>query len=139
MYLFDTDAISQVIKRSPSIPLIRKLASTDIEKQFTTTITVGELVCGAFKSNRPEFFIEKLEKLVWPNIHILPFDEGSAKVCGKLRADMERKGTPLTEPDLRIASIAMHHGLIVITGNTKHFAKVPGLKVEDWIHGKNES
>lgn len=61
-----------------------------------------------FKSNRPEFFIEKLEKLVWPNIQILPFDEGSAKVYGKLRAEMEGKGTPLIEPDLRIASIAMH-------------------------------
>lgn len=139
MYLFDTDSISQVIKGSPFIPFIKKLASTDIEKQFTTTITVGELVYGAFKSKRPEFFIEKLEKFVWPNIHILPFDEGSAKVYGKLRADMEGKGTPLSEPDLRIASIAIYHGLIVVTGNTKHFLKVPGLKVEDWIHGKDES
>ena len=134
MYLFDTDAVRQVIKRSPSIAFVRKLAATDIEKQFTTTITVGELVYGAFKSNRPEFFIEKLEKLVWPNIRILSFDEYSAKVYGRLRAEMERKGTPLTEPDLRIASIAMHHGLIVITGNSKHFSRVPGLKVEDWIH-----
>jgi tRNA(fMet)-specific endonuclease VapC len=83
--------------------------------------------------------IEKLERLVWPNIQILPFDEGSAKVYGKLRADMERKETPLTEPDLRIVSIAMHYGLIVITGNTKHFLKVPGLKVEDWIHEKDEN
>jgi tRNA(fMet)-specific endonuclease VapC len=139
MYLFDTDAISQVIKRSPSLPFIKKLAFTDIEKQFTTTITVGELVYGAYKSNRPEFFIQKLEELVWSNIQILPFDEGSAKVYGKLKADMESKGTPLTEPDLRIASIAMYHGLIVITGNTKHFSKVPGLEVEDWIHGKDKS
>ena len=83
---------------------------------------------------RPEFFIEKLERLVWPNIRILSFDESSAKVYGRLRADMERKGTPLTEPDLRIASIAMHHGLSVITGNSKHFSRVPGLEVEDWIH-----
>lgn len=97
MYLFDTDALSQAIKKSPSILFIRKLASVDPEKQFTTTITVGELVYGAYKSNRPEYFIEKLEKSVWPNIQILPFDEGSVKVYGKLRADMERKGTPLTE------------------------------------------
>jgi len=139
MYLFDTDTISQVIKRSPSLSFIRRLASTDIENQFTTTITVGELVYGAFKSNRPEFFLEKLERLVWPNIRILPFDEGSAKVYGKLRAEMERKGTPLIEPDLRIASIAIHHGLIVITGNTKHFSKIAGLKAEDWIHGNKET
>jgi predicted nucleic acid-binding protein len=50
-----------------------------------------------------------------------------------LRADLEKKGTPLTEPDLRIASIAIDQGLIVITGNLKHFSKVPGLGAENWI------
>jgi len=40
---------------------------------------------------------------------------------------------------LGIASIAMHHDLIIVTGNTRHFSKIPGLKVEDWIHGKNGS
>ncbi len=139
MYLFDTDAISQVIKRNPSIPFIRRVASIDIEKQFTTAITVGELVYGALKSNRPEYFIDKLERLVWPNIQILPFDEESAKIYGKLRAELERKGTPLIEPDLRIASIAICHDLIIITGNIRHFLKIPGLKVEDWIHGRNEN
>ena len=133
MYLLDTDALSQIIKKDPSIAFIRKLASIEPERQFTSSITVGELVYGAHKSGRPEYFIEKLEKLVWPNIHILPFDEESAKVYGRLRAGLEKKGTPLTEPDLRIASIAMHHGLIVITGNLKHFSKVPGLRLEHWI------
>jgi tRNA(fMet)-specific endonuclease VapC len=134
MCLFDTDALSQVIKKSPSISFIRKLASTDPEDQFTTAITVGELVYGANKSDRPEYFIEKLEELVWPNIQVLPFDEGSAKVYGRLRAEMEKKGTPLPEPDLRIASIALHHALTVVTGNVKHFSKIEGLFVEDWIH-----
>ena len=95
---------------------------------------MGELVYGAFKSGRPEFFLEKLEKLVWPNVRLLSFDEGSAKVYGRLKADMEKKGMPLTEPDLRIASIAVHYDLIVITGNARHFLRIPGLKVEDWIH-----
>ena len=134
MYLFDTDAVSQIIKKSPSISFIRKLASIDPDSQFTTTITVGELVYGAHKSGRPEYFIEKLEQLVWPNIQVLAFDESSAKVFGKLKAEMEKKGTPLTEPDLRIASIAMHHGLIVITGNTRHFSKISGITVENWIN-----
>lgn len=138
MYLFDTDAISQVIKMSPSLPFIKRPASIDIENQFAKTITVGELVYGANKSNKPENFLEKLERLVWPNIRILPFDEGSAKIYGRLRADMERRDTTLIGPDLRIASIAIHRGLIVVTGNTKHFFKIPDLKVEDWIHGKKE-
>lgn len=80
MYLFDTDAIGQVIRRSSSIPFIRRLASIDIEIQTTTTITVGELVYGAFKNSRPEYFIEKLKRLVWPNIQVLPFCEETAKL-----------------------------------------------------------
>lgn len=133
MYLFDTDALSQIIKRNPSIGFIRKLASVPHDKQFTTAITVGEMVYGAYKSTRHEYFIEKLERLVWPNIQILAFDEGSAKIYGKLRAEMEKKGTPLTEPDLRIASIALYYKLTIVTGNIKHFSKAPGLAVENWI------
>jgi predicted nucleic acid-binding protein len=136
MYLFDTDALSQIIKKSPSIIFVRKLASVDPEKQFTTTITVGEMVYGAYKSSRPEYFIDKLEDLVWQNVQILPFDEGSAKVYGRLRAEIEKKGISLSEPDLRIASISVHYGMTLITGNTKHFSKVQGLMVEDWINKK---
>jgi predicted nucleic acid-binding protein len=55
MFLFDTDAISQVIKRSPSLPFIRKLASTDIEQQFTTIIAFGELVYRRLKASARSF------------------------------------------------------------------------------------
>lgn len=134
MYLFDTDALSQIIKKKPSTAFIRKLASIDPESQFTTAITVGELVYGAHKSGRAEYFLGKLEELVWPNIQILSFDDSSGKIFGWLKAEMEKKGTPLTEPDLRIASIALNHGLTVITGNTRHFERIPGLNIEDWIN-----
>jgi predicted nucleic acid-binding protein len=133
MYLFDTDSISQIIKKNPSISFIKKIVSVLPEHQFTTTITVGELVYGAYKSNRPSYYMEKLDSMVWPNINILSFDEDAAKVYGKLRAEMEKKGVVLTEPDMRIAAIAVHHGLTVVTGNTRHFSKVHRLKVENWI------
>ncbi len=133
MYLFDTDSISQIIKKSPSIPFIKRLASVLPENQFTSTITVGELFYGAYKSDRPSYFIEKLDNMVWPNINILSFDEDAAKIYGKLSAEMEKKGVTLTEPDMRIAAIALHHNVTVVTGNTRHFSKVHGLKVENWI------
>ncbi|MBE0427984.1 MAG: type II toxin-antitoxin system VapC family toxin [Nitrospirae bacterium] len=133
MYLFDTDAISQVIRRDPPLSFIKRLAHVSPEKQFTTTITIGEMVYGAYKSNRPEYFIEKLDNIIMPNIGVLSFDEGAAKVYGKLRAELEGKGAPLSEPDMRIASIALDKNLIIITGNVKHFSKVPGLKIENWL------
>jgi tRNA(fMet)-specific endonuclease VapC len=133
MYLFDTDAISQIIKRSPSLSFIKKLASISPEDQYTTTITVGELVYGAYRSCRPSFFLEKLDSLVWPNINILSFDEGAAGIYGKVRAEMEKKGLILSEPDMRISAIGLQHNLILVTGNTRHFSKVAGLKVENWL------
>ncbi len=113
MYLFDTDVLSGIIKKKSPLALIRRLALLEPSQQFTTAITVGELVYGAYKSDRPGYFLEKLEKLVWPNIQILSFDEKVAGVYGRLRAELEKKGTPLSEPDLRIASIARHLGLTI--------------------------
>lgn len=133
MYLFDTDALSQIIRRDPSIYFIKKLASLPPHQQFTTAITVGEMVYGAYKSNRPAYFISKLNDQVWPNIQILPFDKDSAEIYGKLRAELEKKGTPLTEPDIRIASIALCHKLVLVTGNVKHFIKISGLILENWL------
>jgi tRNA(fMet)-specific endonuclease VapC len=63
----------------------------------------------------------------------LPFDELSARRCGELKDSLRRAGTPLFEPDLQIASIALYHVLPLVTHNQRHFARVPGLKVLDWI------
>jgi tRNA(fMet)-specific endonuclease VapC len=133
MYLFDTDAISQIIKRRPSLSFIKRLASVSPDDQFTTTITVGELVYGAFKSSRPSYFLEKLDRMVWPNINILSFDEDAAKIYGKSRAELEKKGIVLSEPDMRISAIALTHNLTLVTGNTRHFSGVQGLRVENWL------
>ncbi len=133
MYLFDTDALSRIIRRNPSISFIKKLASVPPRQQFTTAITVGEMIYGAHKSNRPAYFISKLNSLVWPNIQILPFDRDSAEIYGKIRAELEKKGTPLTEPDIRIASIALCHKLVLVTGNVKHFSRISRLTIENWL------
>jgi tRNA(fMet)-specific endonuclease VapC len=52
---------------------------------------------------------------------------------GPLRARLEQAGRRIDEPDLPIASIALSHDLTVVTGNTRHFARVPGLRVENWL------
>ncbi|HSR22290.1 MAG TPA: hypothetical protein VLW53_01985 [Candidatus Eisenbacteria bacterium] len=52
-----------------------------------------------------------------------------------MRADLERSGRPLAEPDLRIAAIALAHDLTLVTGNGRHFSRIPGLRVESWLAG----
>lgn len=133
MYLFDTDILSQVLKRTPSPTLLTRLATVPAKQQFTSAITVGEMVYGAYRSDRPDHFLRQLEERLWPNIRILPFNRAAAETYGRLRAELEEAGTPLAEPDLRIAAIALTHELTMVTGNVRHFSRVAGLRIENWL------
>lgn len=133
MYLFDTDILSQVLKRAPSPTLLTRVAAVPAEQQFTSAITVGEMVYGAYRSDRPDHFLRQLEERLWPNIRILPFDRTAAETYGRLRAQLEEAGVPLAEPDLRIAAIALTHDLTIVTGNVRHFSRLPGLRTENWL------
>ena len=133
MYLLDTDVLSQVLTPSPLPGLIARLAVVPSEQQFTSAITVGEMVYGAYRSPRREHFLRQLEERVWPNVRVLSFNRSAGETYGRLRAELEQAGTPLAEPDLRIAAIALPPDLTVVTGNVRHFARVPGLRVENWL------
>ena len=134
MFLFDTDIISHIISKNPSSELRNRLNEIPPEYQFTTTITVGELIYGAYKNSfKKDVLLEKLSNMVWPNIKILSFDKPSAHVYGELRAELERKGTTLGEPDLRIAAIALSNRMVLITRNVKHFERVHGLSIQNWL------
>ncbi len=133
MYLFDTDTISNLLSKRPSAKLKRRLKKVPPEHQFTSTITVAELYYGVYKSPRPQEFKRRLEREVLPRVRVIPFDRRAAEVYGRVRAELERRGRPLADPDLMIASIALSRGLTVITGNVQHFARVPGLTVENWL------
>lgn len=136
MYLFDTDTLSNLVKKTPSSALLTRLADVQKKDQFTTAITVGEMVYGAYKSNRPPYFLDKLDRLLLPKLTVLPFDEFAAREYGMLRATLEKEGTPISEPDLRIASICLTRDLTLITGNLSHFSWLPGLRVENWMEEK---
>ena len=64
---------------------------------------------------------------------VLPFDERAAERYGHIRAVLERDGTRLADPDLRIAATALAHEASLVTGNTKHFERVEGLTVHNWL------
>lgn len=132
MYCFDTDVLSAAMRRDPPLALIRRLAETPPTAQFTTAITAGELLCGAARRASPAL-ANRVRDILRSAQTILPFDEGAAAVYGTLRARLEAEGRRLGEPDLRIASIALHHDLIVVTGNVRHFARVEDLQVENWL------
>ena len=133
MYLFDTDTITNIFKASPSQPLLNKVKSVLKQEQYISTITLYEIVYGAYKSNRRDYHLNKLRELLLPSVQLVGFDAKAAYVCGAIRVELEYKGRPLSLADLQIASIALANDLTLITGNTKHFDRISNLQVENWL------
>jgi len=136
MYLLDTDILSNLMKRSPSSVLVARVVRVPPEEQFTSSITLGELVDGAHRlRERTAILMEKIEEALLPNLPVLAFDSAAARRYGEVRAELERLGTPIGDADLRIAAIALSRGLRVVTGNERHFRRVPELETENWLEG----
>jgi tRNA(fMet)-specific endonuclease VapC len=133
MYLLDTDVLSNLMKRAPASALVARLARVPPEDQATSSVTLGELLCGVHRSSRTTSLLERIEETLLAELPILPFDAAAARRYGEIRADLERRGTPIGDADTRVAAIALSRGLTVVTGNERHFRRVPGLEIENWL------
>ncbi len=133
MYLFDTDTISNIFKKSPSLKLIQRLKDLDPSEQYISSITIAEIVYGARKGPHTEKHLNNLNKFLLPSVNVVDFDLRSAYIAGEIRAYLEIIGNTLSFTDIQIAAIAIANQLILVTGNTKHFARIFNLKIENWL------
>ena len=131
-YCFDTDVVSTMLKPYPPLSLVRRVAGVPPGEQCTTSITAGELLYGAARLDQDRL-VEKVRMIIDYAQTVLPFDQAAAEIYGPLRARLEAEGRRLAEPDLRIAAIVLLHDLTLVTGNVRHFARVPDLRVENWL------
>ena len=130
-YLFDTDAISEVLRPRPLRAYLSWLREIPRDAQFTSAVTVGELFKGAYRSTAKERHLRNIEDRVLPAVTILPYDLSAARVFGQIRADLESTGNLLPDADLQIAATAVYHNLELVTGNLRHFQRIPGLRLND--------
>lgn len=134
MYLFDIDVMSRIVRADPPKRLIDRLSRIPRALQFTTAVNAAEVYYGAARAGaRRDALVRAFEDSVLSRLTVLPFDLESARVFGRLKAALEGRGQPRSEPDLRIAAVALQHRLILVTGNIRHFSGIPGLAVEDWL------
>jgi len=96
-----------------------------------SVITVSELRYGVQKSARPQQNSRALEQFLLP-LEIVDFSEEATKDYGRIRAALERQGTPIGPLDTLIAALAVSLGTTLVTNNTREFERVPGLRIEDW-------
>ncbi|HET7321399.1 MAG TPA: type II toxin-antitoxin system VapC family toxin [Longimicrobiaceae bacterium] len=127
--LFDTDAISELLRPRPLAAYVEWLDGVPREEQFTSAVVVGELYKGAYRSAACERHLANIESRVLPAATVLPYDAATARVFGEVSARLEAAGTMLADADLQIAATAIHHGLEMVTGNLRHFERVPGIRL----------
>ena len=128
-FLFDTDAISELLRPRPAMAYLKWLMKVSREEQFTSAVVIGELYKGAYRSQDRERHRTNIEQRVLPAVTVLPYDTDTAKVFGKIRARLEGTVTILPDADLQIAATAIYHGLELVIGNLRHFHRINELRL----------
>lgn len=133
MILLDTDVVS-VFLRDEFASVARHIVTVHPDHCHTTSITIGEILFGLERAPSSLARLRgALEERVIEPIKVLPFDLEAARHYARIRCFLEKTGMRLDDADLRIAAIALANDLTLITGNVKHFERVPGLRVENWL------
>jgi len=130
-FLFDTDAISEALRKRPAAAYLEWLRALPRGEQFASAVSIGEMYRGAFRSPERERHLRNIEERVLSAVTVLPFDTSVARIYGELHAALSTAGRPLADADLQIAATGLRFGLEMVTGNLRHFSRIPGLVVND--------
>ena len=130
-YILDTNTCIYFLNRSSEkvISKMKALSPSDIK---ISTITAAELFFGAEKSKARKKNWSLVVKFI-ENFELLPFNGKCCQTYAKIRASLEKSGSPIGPMDLLIASITMAQNLMLVTNNVKEFRRIKGLSIENWI------
>ena len=131
--LLDINICIYLIKqKSPGI--LQKFRQYQPGDIGVSTITVAELQFGVQNSQYKTRNAQALEQFLLP-LAIADFDWAATIAYGQLRAALEQAGQPIGSLDMLIAAHALSLDVTLVTNNTREFARVPGLSLENWVEG----
>lgn len=131
-YLLDTDTAISAVRRRPGVEFAR--FAENAGALAISSISVFELQFGAERSADPGRNRHALEEF-FSLLSVLDFDADAGAHVAEIRAQLAASGTPIGPYDTLIAGAARSLGLIVVTGNTREFGRVEGLRIVDWMSG----
>jgi tRNA(fMet)-specific endonuclease VapC len=132
-YLLDTNAVVALLRNKPAGVRQRyREAEKSSDYLAVSSVVLFELWYGVAKSGRVQENTERLRVLLSGDLDLLDFDDEDAQTAGRVRAALEKTGTPIGAYDLLIAGQALRRSLTVVTANTSEFSRVTGLRWEDW-------
>ena len=132
MICLDTNVVIAVMTRPPA-PLVERFSRELAGGRLAlSAVVLFELHYGIANSAHPADNAARLAAFLDAPITILPFEPEDAEEAGAIRADLKRAGTPIGPYDLLIAAQARRRAALLVTANSREFARVPGLVTEDW-------
>ena len=130
MYLLDTNVCIRLLNQAhPGI--VRHFQQHQPGEIFLCSVVKAELLYGARHSQHVEANLQLLKKFFQPLVS-LPFDDRCAEEAGQIRADLAAQGKPIGPNDLLIAATARAQDAVLVTRNTREFARITGLRLVDW-------
>jgi tRNA(fMet)-specific endonuclease VapC len=132
-YLLDTNACIALINGT-EINVRRRFKRAVARESviLLSSIVAFEMWYGVAKSQRKDSNTQRLETFLGGPLEWALFDEDDARAAGTVRAELETVGRPVGAYDVLLAGQARRRGATLVTSNTKEFARVQGLKWEDW-------
>jgi len=127
-YLLDANVVIGLLNDAAS-KLARRARRERPADVAISAVVAHELFYGAFKSRRAAQNVALIDALQFA---IVAFDKEDARYAGEVRALLASRGTPIGPYDVLIAGQARARNLILVTHNTDEFARVPGLRCDDW-------
>ena len=129
MYLLDTSVLISMFKGQHGVQ--QRIAAEGLSACYVSELVLAELSVGAYKSGRQSE--REHIRFVRHHFPVLPVDEPVLDRYAQLRASMEMSGFRIDSLDLLLAATALVHELTLITGNTRHFLRIPDLELENWM------
>ena len=129
-YLLDTNICVYWLKGNEHIE--QKVLSVGIDTISISFINVSELYYGAYKSQRVDQNLAIIRRLT-ERLNVVESDEAISEAFGSLKASLENAGMIIDDADIYIAACARVYGLTLVTNNTKHFRRLKGLKLDNWM------
>jgi len=128
-FMLDTDSVSFAIRGQGQV--VERVVQHRAADLCISVVTLAELRYGAdlLRSNRLHALIDRFIR----PIQVMPLNESCTKVYGAIASELTRRGIPIGDLDAVIAAHALTIDATLVTNNVKHFARVPGLRVENWF------
>jgi len=127
IYLLDTCICIALLKKSPTV--IQRLREVGTHNCKISDITLAELYFGAYKSGRKKHFNDVAEISNLFEKYPIQY----TRKYGEIRWKLEKQGFRIGDMDMFIAATALEENAILVTGNIKHFERIPGLNIENWM------